>query len=408
MGILDIFRHTEAKSRPKASAGQMFSGLDDPAFLEFVRSGGRAASDSLENMAVLRCVSLICESIGMLPLNLIESGPDKQHAIDHPAYRLLKYKPNGWQTPYEFKSQIQLAALQHGDGYARVVRSGNRPVALVPLPSESVEPKLTDDWRMEYGFTRKDGGKILMQSRDVLHLRDLSADGVCGISRTKLARKAIQLALDAESAASQVFKTGNLAGGAIESPNALSDQAYGRMKSSLDSDYSGSESAQRWMLLEEGSTANKFGSTASDAQHVENRDKQIEEIARGFGVPRPLLMMDDTSWGSGIEQLGIFFTQYGLQHWFTAWEQALGRVLLSDNELDRRHFKFNERALMRGTLKDQAEFFAKSLGAGGQAPWMKQNEIRDLSELPMVDDPAADLLRNPMTEKRTANEPAED
>ena len=119
-------------------------------------------------------------------------------------------------------------------------------------------------------------------------------------------------------------------------------------------------------------------------------------------------MMDDTSWGSGIEQLGIFLVQYGLAHWFTAWEQAAARSLLADEELDRLHLKFNERALLRGTLKDQADFLAKSLGAGGHAPWMSQNEVRDVSDLPESDDPNANKLRNPMTQRKgTTNEPPE-
>src|SRR5690348_16059836 len=105
MGILDIFRRPaapEAQSRPQSSvSGQSFSGMDDPALLEYIRCGeangdyGRRLH-GLRNMAALRCVSLICESIGMLPLNLMENGPSKAYATSHPAYRLLKLKPNGW------------------------------------------------------------------------------------------------------------------------------------------------------------------------------------------------------------------------------------------------------------------------------------------------------------------------
>ena len=412
MGLLDRFRaikSPEAQSRPQVSAmaGQQFNGMDDPALLEFIRAGqaGNRGGRPLRNMAVLRCVSLISESIGMLPLNLIENGPAKEYAKKHAAYRLLKFKPNDWQTPYEFKSTMQLSVLRYGNAYARVVWSGGRPVKLVPLDSTAVKPKLTDDWRMTYEYARKSGGTVTLQAHEVFHLRDLSADGIEGMSRTELAREAIDLAIEAQVAASRVFRTGVMAGGAIEVPTALSDTAYGRMKGSLDSDYSGAENAEKWMLLEEGAKASKFGTTGADAQHIENRNMQIQEVARAFGVPRPLLMMDDTSWGSGIEQLGIFFVQYGLQHWFTAWEQALARVLLTDAEMETHQFKFNERALLRGTLKDQADFFAKSLGSGGQAPWQTQNEVRELSDLPESNDPNADLLRNPMTQKGTKDEP---
>lgn len=394
MRLFNFFRQKqpEASARPQASIGREFTGFDDPAFKEYARGNGKA-TEELRNMAALRCVSIICESIGMLPINLIKNGPAKEYAREHPAYRLLKLKPNGWQTPYEWKSQIQLSALMHGSGYARIIWSRGRPIAMIPLPFESIEAKL-DGFEMKYAYTRSDGGKILLPQNEVFHLRDLSIDGIKAISRMSLAKGAIKLARDAEKAAARTFETGNMAGGAIEVEKTLSDAAYKRMKDSMQENYSGAENAGNWMILEEKAKANKFSATAAEAQHIENRNAQIEEVARAFGVPRPLLMMDDTSWGSGIEQLGIFFIQYGLQHWFTAWEQALARVMLSDSEMDSLYFKTNERALLRGTLKDQYESFAKALGAGGHPTWLKQNEVRDMLDLPESEEPFANQLHN--------------
>src|SRR5450830_744012 len=135
MGIFDIFRSKaapEAQSRPgpSAASGELFSGLDDPDLLAFMRVGAEtasgayiSASKALQNMALLRCVTLISESIGMLPLNLMVRGADKQQAVDHPLYKVLKRRPNSWQTPYEFKSLLQSHVLQHGNGYARIIRS---------------------------------------------------------------------------------------------------------------------------------------------------------------------------------------------------------------------------------------------------------------------------------------------
>lgn len=405
MGLLDIFRRrseANVRDRQPRAEGQAFSGFDDPAFLEYIRSGG-VSEDPFCNMAVLRCLSLICQSIGMLPLNLIEEGPDKRHATEHPVYRLLKYKPNGYQTPYEFKSQMQLRLEQDGEAFARVVWSRGVPIALIPLPHEKVNQRLDATYQMRY---RIDGMDRELPQREVLHLRDLSLDADTVLSRTKLAKQAIRLALDAEKAASRVFRTGNMSGGAVEVPNVLSDTAYDRLRNSLDSDYAGAANAGRWMLLEEGAKANKFGLAGRDAQHLESRNHQIEEIARAYGVPRPLLMMDDTSWGSGVEQLGIFFIQYGLQPRFTAWEQAIERTLLTDAELGRLRAKYNERALMRGTLKEQADFFAKALGAGGHRAWMTQNEVRDLGDLPASGDPEAGQLATPLN-TRSGNEPNE-
>lgn len=412
MGLFDRFRRAmapEAESREEVSAqaaARSFQGLDDPALLEYMRSGDYGKRlETLRNMAALRCVSLLATSIGMLPLNLLHNDATKAPAKEHPAYRLLKLKPNSWQTPFEWKSMMQLHVLEQGNAYSRVIWSAGRPIALIPLELGAVEAKLGSGWQMEYRYTRPDGVTLNLGQKEVFHLRDMSIDGVTGLARMRLAREAIALARDAERAAGRVFRTGNLAGGDVEVPKALSDTAYGRMRVSLDTDYAGADNAQRWMLLEEGAKANKFSATAAEAQHIENRNAQIEEVARAFGVPRPLLMMDDTSWGSGIEQLGIFFVQYALQFWFTAWEQASMRVLLDERELDELVAKYNERALMRGTLKDQADFFAKGLGAGGHSPWTTQNEVRENMDMPRSDDPNADKLRNPMTQKGNKDEP---
>jgi len=401
-----IWKGEATPAGPRASADGQTMAMDDPRLLEFIRAGrSSGGAFQLRNMAVLRCVSLICGTVGMLPVSLIEAGPEKTVASDNPAHRLLKVRPNSWQTPLEFKRQMQLAQLRFGDAYARIVWSAGRPIALVPLNSRSMRAELADNWRMVYRYSTESRGEVVLRQEDVFHLRDLSVDGVTSLSRMRLADQAIRLALEAEEAASRTFTTGNMAGGALEFPNALSEKAYERIRGGLDTEFAGARSAQRWMMLEEGGKANKFGSTAEEAQQVENRNMQVEEIARLFGVPRPLLMMDDTSWGSGIEQLGIFFLQYTMLEHFTNWEQAAARSLLPDADLDRLQFKFNERALMRGTLKDQADFFAKALGAGGQSPWHTQNEVRELLDYPESTQPGTNDLRNPMTQKGKFDEP---
>lgn len=413
MGFLNFFRRQkatgEAGLRPNAQAtGVEFSGFDDPAFLEFIRSGtlsGGAGTRYLRNMATLRCVMLISNGLGMLPLNLYHAGEAKKLATEHMGYQLLKRRPNDWLTPMEFKSLMQLRALIFGNAYARVIWSMGRPISLIPMDPLSVEPKLNDRFQMVYEYTNDNGRRVTLPAREVFHLKDISVDGVKGISRLSLGSGALELAKLAELAAGRVFKTGVMAGGAIEVENSLSEPAYQRMKDSVNTGYSGAENAGKWFLLEEGAKANKFTTTAADAQQIENRKHQIEEVARLFGVPRPLLMMDDTSWGSGIEQLAIFYVQYTLAPWFVAWEQALARVLLPGAQIEDYQFKFNEGALLRGTLNDQANFFAKALGAGGQAPWMTQNEVREISDLPVSDDPMANQLRNQMTQKGNTNEP---
>lgn len=406
MKLLDkLFRRSgpEAQSRPQASAeGITFQGLDDPAFLEFVRNGLMGESNRmLRNTSALRSLSLICNGLGMLPTSLYRLGDDKAVARDHPAHKLLRFKPNPWQTPMEFKSQMQVLLETEGNAYARIIRAAGRPIHLIPFEKGKVDAKLGSNWRMQYRCTTENGGELTLDQDEILHVRELSIDGVLGLSKRRLSTEVFELAEQAQRAAGNIFKTGVMAGGAIETPNALSDQAYNRMRTSLDQGLSGSENVNKWMIAEEGAKANPFTSTAKDGQQLESRNHQIEEVARLYGVPRPLLMMDDTSWGSGIEQLAIFFVQFTMTPRFTAWEQALARSLLTDRERETLYFKFNERALLRGTLKDQADYFAKALGAGGHQPWHTANEVRDLAEYPADPNAKFNTLGDPSGKKAT-------
>lgn len=400
-------------AQSQSSGGRVSAALTSADLPAFIRGGETAsgeyvtASKSLENMAILRCVSLISESIGMLPLNLTARGDEKAYATEHALYRVLKSRPNEFQGAYKFKSTMQLRALLHGNAYARVIWRGNTVVRLIPLDSNKVEPKLNDDFTVRYEYRRPDGGLVTLPAREVLHLADLADDehGLIGLSRVKKAREAIGLALQAQKAAARVFKNGVMAGGALSYPRKLDDQQIKNIRASLEERNAGVDNAHKWMVLEDGITAEKWANSAKDSELGESRDHQIEEIARAFGVPRPLLMMDDTSWGSGIEQLGIFFVQYGLQHWFNIWEDEIALKLLSEKERDLYYAKFNERALLRGTLKDQAEFFGKALGAGGSQPWMTANEVRDLQELAKSDDPDANSLQSTLTRKTNVPDP---
>lgn len=408
MKLLDkLFgRSPEAKSRPRASAeGITFQGLDDPALLEFIRNGQTTSANRMvRNMAALRSLSLISNGLGMLPISLYEAGSDKKVMREHQSHKLIRVKPNPWQTPMEFKSQMQLLLETEGNAYARIIRSGTRPIHLIPFEKGRVQAKLGSNYRMQYTCTTENGNQLTLDQEEILHIREISFDGVLGLSKRQLSEDVFELAASAQRAAVNVFKTGVMAGGSIEVQNALSDRAFDRMKQSLNDEYSGAENMAKWMILEEGAKANQFSSTAKDGQQIENRNHQIEEVARLYGVPRPLLMMDDTSWGSGIEQLAIFFVQFTMAPRFVCWEQALARSLLTDRERETLYFKTNERALLRGTLKDQADYFAKALGSGGHQPWHTANEIRDLAEYPADSDPKFNTLGDP-SGKKASNEP---
>lgn len=330
---------------------------------------------ALHTACVLRCVDLLSASLAMLPMRIVDRQT-RAEAASHPLNQLLAWEPNNWQDAFQFRRLMEMRRICSGNAYALIIRSGSRVVALQPLDDGRVSVEQENDWSLVYNVSMKSGAVRRLTGRDILHLRDLSVDGVIGDARTKLAAEAIRVARDAERAQARMFSNGMLVGGALSHPKTLTDAAHKRLRESLEARYSGAENAGKWLLLEEDMKATRFSMTAQEAQTVEARNHQIEDVARAFGVPRPLLMMNDTSWGSGIEQLAILFVRFGLAPGMVAWEQACRRVLLSDQDKERYEIDIDERELLRGSMKDQGEFFARALGAGGHQPWMEANEVR--------------------------------
>ncbi|NVM41932.1 phage portal protein [Ochrobactrum intermedium] len=407
MDILNIFRRKPQATAPQVHAqseGQ-FIGFDDPRFKEWMRNGGDGVAspmsikEAMRNTAVFRCVSLISYSIGMLPMHVIDTET-KEKARESGLFSLLHSMPNDWQTAFNFRQYMQRNALVHGNAYALIVRSMDRVIRLVPLDPTTIRVKQNRDWSVEYEYTPKQGELRILKPKDVLHVYADSDDGICGTSMVKIAANAIDLARELETSQRRLFKNDMHLGGALLHPNKLSPEAYERLKTSMNEQYGGSENAGKWMIAEEGMKPEPFTGSAKDSQQIESRSMQIEEIGRAFGVPRPFLGVDDTSWGSGIDVLGQIFVRYALNPWFTAWEQAIKRSCMTVKEREQYEVKFNAGALLRGSMKDQADFFAKALGSGGHQPWMDYEEVRETMDLP-----EKDIAPNPLAQKGNGNEP---
>jgi len=338
----------------------------------------------LRNSAVARCVFLISNSIGMLPLHLLQAsdGGKTEKARDHPLFDVLSAKASKSQSAFVFRRLMQHRVLTDGNAYAYVVRARGRVLALHPIAPDRVTPEQRDDWSVIYKVRDKSGGERTVQPEDMLHIMGPSEDGIKGLALTDYAADVLGLSLRAQEAAARVFRNGMMVGGALQTEGKLTDTAIAHLRASIEERFSGSENAGKSLILEEGLKYQPMSTSSKDAQNLETRQHQIEEVARIFGVPRPFLMVDDTSWGTGIEQLGIFFVQYGLAPWFKAWEEAISMTLLTDQERKDRLFpKFNERALLRGSMEAQANFLSKLVGTGGAPQIMEQNEARGFLDL---------------------------
>jgi HK97 family phage portal protein len=370
--------------------------VDSPLLVDFLRDGRATMSGAhvtelvaLRNSTYFRGENLIASSIGMLPTFLMRRTVDAtgkevtSKAKDHPLYRLLHKRPNSYQTAFEFKSYMQQLALRDGNAYGLIVSDFRGRVAqIIPMARGSVKPKLSPDWVLTFEYRRPTGGTVTLPAEKVFHFRHpMTRDGLTGLSLKDISRETLGTAAQAERAAGKMLKGGVMAGGALETEQELGDEAINNLKESMRERQLDGEFAGEWLVLEGGLKAKPFIQSAKDAQYDELRKRTVEDIARYMDVPRPLLMMDETSWGTGIEQLGLFFVTYCLMKWFVAWEQAIERSCLTqaEQDADELYVKFNEGALLRGSLKEQAEFFKAALGPN-QA-YRSVNEVRGAFDL---------------------------
>lgn len=385
-------------------------GLNDPALLEMMRgSGGRvgvagvAVTDkmALRNSTFFRAVSLIAGSMGMLPTHLMRLQTDgtREKARDHPLFNVLHRKANDFQTASQFKSYMQTCALLDGNAYALIVRSRGAVRQLIPLPRRRVKPQLSATFDLSFRYERETGGPVTLKKEDVFHFRSpISLDGLTGVSLLDVAADTLGMSHRALQAAGRVYTKGTMVRGALETDQELGEEAFNRLRDSLRDSFSGADADEDFLILEDGLKAKVLAGSAKDNTLVEMRKLEAEEVSRFTGAPRPLLMFDETSWGSGIQQLGLFFVTYCLLQWFVIWEEAIWFCLLSPTEQETMYAKFNDGALLRGSLKEQAEFLKAALGpnTGFFTPneareYMDKNPIAGGDDLPRAGTTAATI-----------------
>ena len=326
-------------------------GLNDPALHAMMRGdGGRvgvaglAVNDraALRNSTFFRAMSLISGSIGMLPLHLMRRAKDGtiEKARDHPLFTVLHRKPNDAQSASQFKSYMQLCALLDGNAYARIVRSRGAVRQLIPLPRRSVRPQVSHTYDLSFRYQPSSGGPVTLAKEDVFHFRGpISLDGLTGVSLLDVAADTLGLSYRALQAAGRLLDKGTMARGALETDMQLGEEAIGNLRNSLRENFAGADADEDWLILEEGLKAKVLSGSAKDNELVALRQQEAEEISRFTGTPRPLLMFDETSWGSGIEQLGLFFVTYCLLQWFVIWEEAIRALHTAAKPAENGHFR---------------------------------------------------------------------
>ena len=361
-------------------------------FLFGQTSAGYAVNErsAMQVTAVYACVRILAEAIAGLPLGVYrytENG-SKEKVPDHPLYALLHDEPNPEMTSFIFRETMMSHLLLWGNAYAQIIRDGRGQVlGLYPLLPSKMDVSRADNGELVYTYSRgmdeygskKRTEQVELRREDVLHIPGLSFDGLIGYSPIAMAKNAIGMALATEAYGATFFANGATPGGVLEHPGVVKDPAH--LRESWHAQFSGKNS-HNVAVLEEGMTFHQMSIPPEEAQFLETRKFQIDEIARIFRVPPHMVGDLEKSSFSNIEQQSLEFVKYTLDPWVIRWEQAMHQALLLPDEKPALFFKFNVDGLLRGDYQSRMNGYA----VGRQNGWLSANDIRELENMNRISD----------------------
>ena len=380
MGIFGRSRDApkEKRTAPSREMQEFMRGLD----VEFIgnsNSGVRVDEMSaLQTSAVYACVKILAETVASLPLHLyIKKKEQHEYATEHPLYSCLYEAPNEEMTSFEFRETMMTSLLLYGNAYARIIKRKGKVSELWYLKPElmTVERDATTK-KIKYTYADDITHEtIVYRPEQIFHLKGLSTDGVKGLSPIAQAREAIGLSLATEEYGAKFFGNGARPGGVLEHPGILKDPE--KLRESWNKVYQGSRNSHKVAVLEEGMKYHTIGIAPEDAQFLETRKYQLNEICRIFRVPPHLVGDLERATFSNIEHQSIEFVQHTIRPWLVRWEQGISRSLLNEGERLLYYAKFNVDGLLRGDYKSRMEGYA----VGRQNGWLSINDIRRLEDM---------------------------
>ena len=353
-------------------------------------TSGKAVTErsAMQMTAVYSCVRILAEAVAGLPLHLYRYKEDggKEKALDHPLYLLLHDEPNPEMTSFVFRETLMTHLLLWGNAYAQIIRNGKGEViALYPLMPNRMVVDRDIHGQLYYQYTRSTeeaptmkGVTVNLPPSDVLHIPGLGFDGLVGYSPIAMAKNAIGMAIACEEYGAKFFANGAAPGGVLEHPGTIKDPQ--RVRESWQSTFGGSGNSNKIAVLEEGMKYTPIGISPEQAQFLETRKFQINEIARIFRVPPHMVGDLEKSSFSNIEQQSLEFVKYTLEPWLVRWEQSIQRTLFSPEEKKQYFAKFNVEGLLRGDYASRMSGYATARQNG----WMSANDIRELENMDRI------------------------
>lgn len=346
---------------------------------------------AMQVTTVYACVRILAEAVAGLPLHTYRylSGGAKEKALDHPLYYLLHDEPNPEMTSFVFRETLMSHLLLWGNAYAQIIRNGKGQItALYPLMPNRMTVDRTSNGKIYYTYlvndsdntTLKAQGQVYLRKEDIFHIPGLGYDGLVGYSPISMAKNAIEMALATEEYGAKFFENGASPSGVLEHPGTIKDPD--RLRESWNSLFKGSGNSHKVAVLEEGLSFKPIAISPNEAQFLETRKFQIDEIARIFRVPPHMVGDLEKSSFSNIEQQSLEFLKYTLDPWVTRWEQSIHRSLFLESEKRDYFVKFNVDGLLRGDYQSRMNGYA----VGIQNGFMSPNDIRSLENMDLIPD----------------------
>ena len=374
MGILNSIQNIFSKTPKKEERSINYS-------LPFGPAQQVSAESALTFSAVWAAMRILSESISTLPVGVFrkENNGDNTEITTDLAF-LVKYQPNSYQNKITFYEKIIMDMLSDGNSYVKIVRNGaGRVIELLPLNYGDVEIYTLEN--KLYYSDEKTGETH--DSENILHFKMITGpDGIKGLSPIEQCKNAIGWGMDVQTYSSTFFKNGGKLSGILESDRALSEQAIDRLRNSFNSNYGTLSGSNQTAVLEEGLKYKSISVTPDQAQFLASRQFSVEEVARIFGIPPHLLRDLSKSSFNNIEMQSQEFVSYSLMPYITKIELEMSLKLFRKNVIGREYIKFNVNGLLRGNVKDRADYYKTAITNG----WMSVNEVRQKEDLNRIED----------------------
>ena len=374
------------KSRDKPT-----NSYDSPSYTYFFgrANSGKRVTDrtALQHIAVYACVRVLSEAIAQLPLHVYQYTENgKERVPQHPLYFLLHDQPNPEMTSFVFRETLMSHLLIYGNAYAQIIRNGRGDViGLYPLMPDKMKVDRDEKNRLIYIYSRydeanpnlKEQGDIIFYADEVLHIPGLGFDGLVGYSPIALAKNAIGISIACEDYGASFFGNNANPSGVLEHPGVIKNPD--KLRDAWHRAYGG-RNAHKVAVLEEGVKFTPISIPNNEAQFLETRKFQIEEIARMYRVPLHMISDLDHATFSNVEHLSLDFVKYSLDPWIVRWEQSLQKALLSDSEKGRYFIKFNVDGLLRGDYASRMQGYSIGIQNGFLCP----NDVRELEDMNLI------------------------